>query len=117
MRIKAVTIGVTVDQIYRAAIETAGHWDHGTLPDRGGAGRALLAVLEQHGLEPQQIMGDSEDDPASCIGVTGSDGIVVTIAGEEFAGDVSRMLREHHWQRAHLVTFAMRSLAIKTVTA
>lgn len=112
-----MTNAVAVDQIYRAAIETAGHWDRGTPPDRGGAVRALLTVLEQHGLEPQQMAGESEDDPASCIDVAGTDGIVVTTAGEDFTGDVGRMLREHHWQRAHLVTFATRSLAIKTVTA
>lgn len=112
-----MTKGITVDQIYRAAIETAGHWDRGTPPDRGGACRALRAVLEQHGLEPQQIVGESEDDRTSCVTVAGTDGIVVTTAGDEFTGDVSRMLREHRWQRAHLVTFARRSLAIKTVTA
>ncbi len=112
-----MTKGVPVDQIYRAAIETVGHLDRGTAPDREGACRALLAVLEQHGIQGQQMVGASEDDRMSLVSVGETDGIVVTTANEDLAGDVSQMLREHRWQRAHLVTFGMQALAIKTVTA
>ena len=99
-----------------AAIEAAGHLDKTALPEGEGVCRVLESALRQRALPVESVNGDV---PAGLMGmwdVGGTDGVVVALEGEDRSGDLGSILSEHQWQRAHIVTFAAQSLAIKTVS-
>jgi hypothetical protein len=109
------------DQIYRAAIEAAGHLDDTAIPDPPGACRLLTAALERRSLVVVSVVGGTNGGGVSAgrslLTVSDTDGIVVTIAGDDQLSDPGPLLRQHRWQRAHVMTFAPRALAIKTISA
>lgn len=109
------------DQIYRAAIEAASHLDDTTGPDLAGVSRLLIAALERRLLDVECVVGGSDGGGVnagrSLLTVSDTDGIVVTIAGDDHVHDPGTLLLKQHWQRAHVMTFAPRALSIKTISA
>jgi len=101
------------DEIYRAAIETAGHL--GAPVEVSAAVRALAYELELRGLNVT-IAPAGEEFAAHTLLVDGSDGVCVGAAGEsaiEF--ELGDLLRRNHWRHAHEILFAAGSLHIKSV--
>ncbi len=102
------------DEIYRAAIETAGHL--GTPLEAGTALRALAYELELRGLDIDMPADDAPRGALDLLMVDGSDGVCVTVgAGRGTEFDLGGMLRQHGWTRAHEIAFGDDSLHIKTI--
>ena len=99
------------DPIYRAVILAGGDLEKDAPPSREEAGRALWAALERTGRSAQMV------DEHGVWVVDGIDGIMIGVSGEERGAEAATLLREHHWARVHLVTFAARTLSIKTIAA
>ena len=102
------------DEIYRAAIEAAGHL--GTPVDTTTALRALAYELELRGLNVASPPEATSPGGGDMLTVEGSDGVCVT-TGTERTGeiDLGGLLRHHHWIRAHEILFGAESLHIKTI--
>jgi hypothetical protein len=104
------------DEIYRAAIETAGHL--GSPAERGAALRALAYELEARRLSVAPLSDERGLVEPGVLVVQGTDGVWVDTGeakGSEI--DLGGMLRKHEWQYAHSVVFGSDSVTIKTVGA
>jgi hypothetical protein len=102
------------DEIYRAAIETAGHL--GSPVEAGAAMRALAYELELRGLAVTLSPAGEGLASGRTLLVDGSDGVCVGAAGETSGEyDLGDMLRRNHWQHAHEIVFTPGSLHIKSV--
>ncbi len=105
----------TADEIYRAAIETAGHL--GAPVERGAALRALTYELEARRLTVTLLNDDrgAGVEPGVLV-VQGTDGVLVDTGEARGAEvDLGGMLRRHQWRYAHSVVFGSDSVTIKTV--
>jgi electron transfer flavoprotein alpha/beta subunit len=104
------------DEIYRAAIETAGHL--GAPVEVGAAVRALAYELELRGLTVTMgVPGESEAHARTLV-VGGDNGICVDDDADAVADqDFGDLLRRHHWRHAHAVVFGPDRLQIKSVAA
>jgi hypothetical protein len=101
---------VPVDLVYRSALSAASELGPEASLSREGAGRALTSTLERAGVDvlpigERQVWTLGEDD-----------GIVVGVEGEERAGEIVPLLRQHRWQRVHLIVFGARSVTIRTIS-
>lgn len=102
------------DEIYRAAIETAGHL--GAPVEVSAAVRALAYELELRGLSVTFASADDETSGAQMLLVDGSDGVCVGAAGETIGDlELGELLRRNHWRHAHQILFDAGSLHIKSV--
>ena len=102
------------DEIYRAAIETAGHL--GAPVEVSAAVRALAYELELRGLAVTLAPVGEGIVGAQTLLVDGSDGVCVGAAGETGSEhDLGDLLRRNHWAHAHEIVFAPGSLHIKSV--
>jgi len=102
------------DEIYRAAIETAGHL--GAPVEVSAAVRALAYELELRGLAVTMSSAGDELPGAQTLLVEGSDGVCVAAAGETASElELGELLRRNHWRHAHEILFAAGSLHIKSV--
>lgn len=105
----------TSDEIYRAAIETAGHL--GSPAERGAALRALAYELEARRLSVAPLNDECgvAVEPGVLV-VQGTDGVWVdTSEGRGAEVDLGGLLRKHQWRFAHSVVFGSDSVTIKTV--
>jgi len=106
----------TADEIYRAAIETAGHL--GSPAERGAALRALTYELEARRLSVAPLTGERGVAEPGVLVVQGTDGVWVDTGEAKGAEvDLGGMLRQHQWRFAHMVVFGSDSVTIKTVGA
>jgi hypothetical protein len=101
---------IPVDSVYRSVLAAASELGPEAPASREGAGRALASALERVGIEARtvgerQVWAAGEDD-----------GIVVGVEGEERIGEIIPLLRQHHWQRVHLIVFGARSVTIRTIS-
>ena len=99
-----------IDEIYRAAIETAGHL--GSPVEESAALRALAYELELRGLAVTLSGTHAGLGNVRTLVVDGSDGICVGAVGEDELGN---LLRRTEWRRAHEIVFDAGSLHIKSV--
>jgi len=104
------------DEIYRAAIETAGHL--GSPAERGAALRAFTYELEARRLNVAPLNDDRGAVEPGVLVVQGTDGVWVETGDPKGADvDLGSMLRKHQWRHAHSVIFGADSVTIKTVGA
>jgi hypothetical protein len=103
------------DEIYRAAIETAGHL--GAPVEVGAAVRALAYELELRGLTVELGATGESDAHARTLLVSGTDGVCVDDDADAADADFGELLREHYWRYVHSVVFAPGRLRIKSVAA
>jgi len=99
------------DEIYRAAIETAGHLGDPVEPST--ALRALAYELELRGLAV--AMPTEISERAGIITVEGTDGVRVHSSESAPDSDLGGLLRRHGWHRAHDIAFGADDLHVKTV--
>jgi hypothetical protein len=104
------------DEIYHAAIETAGHL--GSPVEASAAVRALAYELELRGLTVTLSPEGDSTATADILLVDGSDGVCITAASDA-AGerDMGDLLRRHQWHHAHEIVFGAGSLHIKSIAA
>lgn len=104
------------DEIYRAAIETAGHL--GAPVEVSAAVRALAYELELRGLAVTLSPAGEGFTAAQTLLVDESDGVCVGAAGEPVGEhDLGDLLRRNHWRHAHEILFDAGSLHIKSVAS
>jgi len=102
------------DQIYRAAVDAAGHL--GAPIETGTATRALAYELELRGLRVRVPDGGDRGDPTDVLVVEDRDGVCVSVRERPSDDpDIGAQLQRHHWQRAHAVVFGPHALHVKTV--
>lgn len=109
-------IAAIADEIYRAAIETAGHL--GSPAERSAALRALTYELEARRLNVAPLSDERGSVEPGVLVVQGTDGVWVDTGetkGTEI--DLGGLLRKHQWRYAHSVVFGSDSVTIKTVGA
>jgi hypothetical protein len=99
------------DEIYRAAIETAGHL--GVPVEPSTALRALAYELELRGLVV--AMPSEMSERAGILTVEGTDGVRVHATETTPETDLGGLLRRHGWHRAHDIAFGADDLHVKTV--
>ena len=104
------------DEIYRAAIETAGHL--GSPVEVSAAVRALAYELELRGLTVVPSLAGDSDTTARILVVDSSNGICVGADTERAAErDFGHLLRSQSWQYVHEIVFGTGRLQIKSVAA
>jgi len=105
------------DPIYRAAILAACDLDSDSADNRAAAGLAIASALDRLGLKATLNDKNGTRPAATQLTVEGTDGILVTVAGDEKPADALALARSNHWQRVHHVHFALRAVTIKTLAA
>lgn len=110
-----MVIKSAADPVYRAALRAARDVDADSAPSRASAGVALAATLERHGIPVHAPEAKSAGRlPAGAIELDGHEGIMVSVAGDD-RPDWAAVARQNRWQVVHLVHYAPRAVAIRSV--
>lgn len=104
------------DSVYRAAILAARDLDTASDTTRSSAGVALAATLDRHGVRLGGAPGKTAiKSMPGILELADAEGIVISVPGEDRPTEWAAIARQNHWQRAHLIHFAPRTLSIRTV--
>ncbi len=110
-----MVIKSAADPVYRAALRAARDVDADSGPSRASAGVALAATLERHGIPVHAPEAKSAGRlPVGAIELDGHEGIMVSVAGDD-RPDWAAVARQNRWQVVHLVHYAPRAVAIRSV--
>ena len=105
------------DPIYRAAILAACDLDSESVDTRAAAGLAIASALDRLGVSATLNDKNPARPASTLLVVDGTDGVLVTVAGDEKPADALVLARSNHWARIHHVHFTPRTVTIKTLAA